>query len=121
MAPNIFYRGVKMFLIISSFSFFFLAVGMLIFPQFASAIGLIIPFGGNILVAVPCTNGLLITVGPPRPGVFLYQPGVSVIHENFILKPGAKVLGIAIPGGVCVLPVPIPAEGTIWKARVSLF
>ncbi len=61
-------------------------------------------------------------VGTPRPGLFLYQFGVSRVYRNFALIPGVNVVGVAMSGGVCTIPPaePIPAEGTIISVGTSL-
>ena len=95
------------------------------FPKRSNAI---IPFGGNILMVTPCscTAGYLIKVGPPVPGVFIYQPGVSILYPLFqIYRPGPWVLGFALPGGVCKIYVGkgcaiLPAEGTIAEVGTSI-
>jgi hypothetical protein len=100
---------------ILAFLFLFVVLVIWVFPEMAQAVGLTIPFGGKITGVTLCDNGWLITVGPPRPGIFLYELGVSRIYMNFTLIPKVNVVGNAIHGGVCVSPPaePIPAEGTI--------
>ena len=66
----------------------------------AQAFSLGLPFGGKITSVLPCTCpadlGWQITVGPPRPGVYMYQPGFSMLFMNYnIFRPGAWVVGIA--------------------------
>jgi len=73
----------------------------------------IIPFGGTILKTVPCLNGLLLIVGPPRGGPYLFTLG-SILYLNYSLKEGSWVLGVAVPGGICILPFgAIPAFNII--------
>ena len=63
----------------------------------------IIPFGGQIeQVQFCCNGGVLLQVGPPRSGLFLFQSGVSRLYAYWqIYRTGAWVLGTANPGGVC--------------------
>lgn len=89
--------------------------------------GAFLPFGGMILYTFPCTcsANLLVTVGTPRGGVFVYQPGASQIFSHFAIHPGAWILGGFEPVGVCLQYVgkgcvPIPNEGTIVMAGTSL-
>ncbi|MEA1929556.1 MAG: hypothetical protein U9M92_01545 [Patescibacteria group bacterium] len=74
-------------------------------------------FGGPVLMSLVCCDGIMIVVGPPAPGRFLF--GISSIPYawyNFA-TPGANVLGTYNPGGSCRLlpycyPI-IPLDGTI--------
>jgi len=72
--------------------------------------------GGAILSVLPCSNGNLIVVGPPISGKFLVVPG-SILYPFRSFHPGAWVLGLASPGGACVIPgippIIIPASGTV--------
>lgn len=55
------------------------------------------PFGGTTSV-FPCTcsGNYRITVGSPRPGVFMYQPGFTIEYENYnALRSGVWALGLA--------------------------
>ena len=81
----------------------------------------IIPVGGPILSSFACCNGLLLTIGAPRAGAFLYPWGAALYPFYNITMPGPYVLGRAIPGGVCMNPdtivpppctVEIPTLGT---------
>ena len=68
--------------------------------------------GGTILAAVPCLNGFMITLSTPTPGVYLLPAG-GRLYENYSVLPGASFLGRAIPGGACILVVPIYTQGII--------
>ena len=66
-----------------------------------------VPFGGKIRNVIVCTCpanfGLQITVGPPRPGIFMYKPGISRLFSYFnIFRPGPYVLGIASGYNPCL-------------------
>lgn len=72
-------------------------------------------FGGRITVApVICTNGIMITLGPPKPGNYLITP-VSKKYLYSIYKSGSWTLGRFTSGGQCLIPpsAPIPVVGTI--------
>ena len=72
-------------------------------------------FGGLIIFTLPCANGVLLTIGPPRPGLFMFTPPVSVPFSYYQLVPGPWSLGLSdgVPTA-CVLEGPnIPALGTI--------
>jgi len=82
------------------------------------------PFGGRLIVFIPCTcnAGSVITVGPPTPGSYIFQPPLSQLKRNFaLLQPGVWQLGIAkIPPIPCLegippacVPIPSPATGTV--------
>ncbi len=61
-------------------------------------------FGGPVTVT-PCENGvLMITVGPPHGGTFIFQTGVSLLFQFNQLISGQSVLGNAstVPG-VCTI------------------
>ena len=57
-----------------------------------------IPFGGMITWVewCFCSENLKVVVGPPVGGIYMYQPGASVLYEFFqIWQPGVWVLGLA--------------------------
>lgn len=88
----------------------------------------IVPFGGPILKATFCTCSfnILLTVGPPLPGNYIYQPGVSIPYAyGQVFRSGPWVLGNWIPGGMCSMwigkaCVPLPSAGTILEVGTSL-
>ncbi len=76
-------------------------------------------FGGPIISVLGCTNGLLLTIGPPSGGFFLL-PFWTTIYPFFSIKPGSWTLGTYIPGGACSFgPVVIPVQGTILMTGTS--
>lgn len=82
-------------------------------------------FGGKITWITYCCNGLALTVGPPKPGIFLFTAG-SILHAYYqIYRIGPWVLGSATPGGFCEDPLlmcaPIPVTGTIFRLGTSKF
>ena len=74
--------------------------------------------GGKIILSEICCNGVKITVGPPKAGIFLYVPGVSTLYPYFnIFTPGPWVLGTAFGVATCqklasfipcAIPEPVP-------------
>lgn len=66
----------------------------------------IIPFGGPILSVAycPCSQNLVVTIGPPSGGVFTYQPGVTIVDAFYqIFRPGPWTLGNYTPGAACLM------------------
>jgi hypothetical protein len=88
----------------------------------------LVPFGGLILNVTYCTCSfnLLLTVGPPVGGNYIFQPGVSVpFPYGQLYRPGPWILGAWVPGGACMMWVgkacaPLPSIGTILYAGTSL-
>ena len=76
-----------------------------VLPISASAASFYSAFGGKILNVRYCTCppfGILIDVGPPAPGEFIYQPGISMLYEWYnIFESGPWVLGIALGSATC--------------------
>lgn len=73
----------------------------------AKALGLGYPFGGRVTSVIPCTvncppGAMTVTVGLPRPGVFLYIPVVSRLYSHFKLLPGSWVVGLTNPAGIII-------------------
>lgn len=88
-----------------------------------------IPFGGFVSFVewCSCSGNAIVTVGPPRGGRFLYQPGATQVFEFFqIPRVGVWLLGNYSPGsGVCLqgagkICIPIPHQGTITIVGTSL-
>jgi hypothetical protein len=89
----------------------------------------IIPFGGPItsVFYCPCSANLAVVVGPPSPGIFMYQPGASTVYAFYqIFRPGPWVLGNYVPGGACMMFIPYGCApmafpmGTINEVGTSL-
>lgn len=105
-------------------SFFVAAYSVWIKPSKA-----VLQFGGQItsVFYCPCSANLAIVVGPPSPGVFMYQPGVSMVYAWYqIFRPGPWVLGTYTPGGACMMFIPYGCApmaapmGTITQVGTSL-
>ena len=85
-------------------------------------------FGGQIggIVQCTCTGGHVISVGPPRPGVFHVVPGFSQVFKYGQTKrPGAWVLGTYVPPSPCLkrigaFCVPVPHQGNIQLTGTTL-
>src|SRR5258708_23475110 len=65
-------------------------------------------FGGRILSVIPCTCSfsLMLIVGPPVGGTFIYQFGVSTLYRNYSPITGHWVLGTSLGRGVCMVGFP---------------
>ncbi len=115
-------RKLFLFLIIIAFT---AGVSFYFFINKSSAV---LPFGGPITGTFYCTcsANILISVGPPNPGVFIYEPGGTVLYPyGRVWSPGAYALGLYSPGGACLVFVlvgcaPIPTEGTMLEIGTSL-
>lgn len=90
---------------------FFILISLLL-PTTATALSFPLnfggAFGGKILSVIPCTCAfsLLLRVGPPKGGSFLYVPGVSKLHQNFSLIPGRWILGTSFGRASCLTGFP---------------
>lgn len=79
------------------------------------------PFGGQIIAARPGNNCLVIDVGPPRGGEYVFVYGLSQLFSFFSLRPGAWVLGLSGPPFVCFIgKIPIGAGPAIMIVGTSL-
>lgn len=82
-------------------------------------VGLNVPFGGPILIVLPCANGgLLIYFFDMRtkmPQIINIQLGFSKIYPFFAFLPGNNILGTYTTGtGVCFVgPIPVPTFGAV--------
>lgn len=89
-----------------------LGVVFICVPLYASAI--ILPFGGQITLPIPCIGGgIWTTIGPPIPGPYVWYPGTRTYVYGPPEHPGQWLLGNAGPIGFCVVSVypPIVFEG----------
>lgn len=79
----------------------------------------LLSFGGPITLITPCSNGLMIVIGPPAPGVFMLSPGTRV-YAFWTIGIESLVLGNYVPSGACVIPpVIIPTMGTMTMLGTS--
>ncbi len=86
------------------------AIGVMSIGMFAPrAEAVIVPFGGRSLGVMPCTCNacLLIAIGPPRGGLYMYCPLFgSRLYMNGNLFPPAHQLGRAFAVPIaCLNPV----------------
>lgn len=71
-----------------------------------------IPFGGQIVSNLPLCpatmpGSFMVTVGPPRGGIFMYLPGATFSYTyGPPLHPGQWLLGMAGPIVPCLIFVP---------------
>lgn len=81
-------------------------------PSLPSIGGRLTPFGGRVVVAIPCTCGkstgsTLLTVGPPRGGMFMKTP-LTKMYQHYQTRPGVWLLGLAGSDMACEEPGIIP-------------
>ena len=93
------------------FVFIAVLIASLILPSTTLALsipGLGGSFGGRILAVIPCTCSLsmLLIVGPPKGGSFIFRPGVSKLYANYTLLPTRWVLGNSSGTDVCLTGIP---------------
>ncbi len=121
---NIFLKN-KIAILIIFLAAVFAGAFMLLPAKQSSAI---VPFGGPILNVTYCTcsGNILLTVGPPMGGRYIFQPGASTLFPyGQVYRPGPWVLGTYAPGGVCTVfagkgCAPLPSFGTIIQVSTSL-
>jgi hypothetical protein len=62
-------------------------------------------FGGRILGVQYCTCSfnLLLYIGPPRGGTFIYSPGISTLYQYYqVFRGGPWALGTSAGTGTCL-------------------
>jgi len=109
-------------------SFFCLLLGIIFlsFIFWAKPADALLGFGGRILYTVPCATGMLVAVGPPRPGLFMWMP-TTLTYSWYQIRQGPWALGGYVLGGACACPYgncevgAIPALGTMIVIGTSLF
>lgn len=107
--------------------FLILSLGMF-FAVPSKSTTAVIPFGGKILKAqyCPCSANIRLTIGPPVPGIFIFQPGVSIPFAfGQVYRSGPWTIGNWVPGGVCLKFSatgcrPVFSEGTILEVGTSI-
>jgi len=88
-----------------------------------------VSFGGMITAVTYCTCNfnILLTIGPPAGGVFVYQTGASMTYMyGQVYRPGPWTLGLYTPGaGICMMYAGVtctqyPSTGMITMIGTSL-
>lgn len=86
-----------------------LMVGFLPIPnQYYKKASAAFDFGllGGPIIAIrvcTCTGSQLLTIGPPRSGDFLFQPGTSILFPFRSIKVGSNVIGLSAPTPIACL------------------
>lgn len=99
-------KGIKKILFTCLAVILVLIVSFMFVPSWVFAqLGIGEPFGGLVLFVVPCpcSGGEMITVGPPRPGIFMVDAG-SIVYERFQPFVGHWVLGLSDFYEPCLWP-----------------
>jgi len=83
----------------------------------------ILGFGGRITAIKPCLEGLMLTISPPSPGVYLL-PYAARLYLWHVIRPGVWLLGKRSPGGRCTFHCGIhicviPTQYTIIETGTS--
>lgn len=97
---------------------------------FSGSFGATTPFGGKVWYVTYCTcsGTVLLTVGPPRPALVVYEPGFSELYEYYnIWEEDVWVLGNYVKGGgYCAIYAGVscttlPNNGVITQVGTSLY
>lgn len=91
------------------------------FEAFAQIPGIGKPFGGIVLVTIPCpcsANAMLI-VGPPRGGRFMLDFG-SKLYSKYQPFTGHWVLGLADGFSPCLIPILIGCTSIGGGSRIRM-
>ena len=100
------------------------------FPHQTNAAGLVNPFGGKVVMIIPCTcqvTGMAVYVVMPIPpyfGMFLWQPPITRPYLWYFPYPSVNILGNYVSGGVCLVGVApycvsVPVIGTMTQVGSS--
>ena len=69
-------------------------------------------FGGKILSVQYSCNGIMLTIGPPSAGTYMYYWATKLYANYNVFEPGPYVLGRGGKGGYCALPESYCVIGT---------
>lgn len=101
----------------------FLVLITLSFSVWVRSSKAVLPFGGPILSVMycPCSGNVALTVGPPSPGIYSYNPYSTVPFPFYqFYRPGAYILGGYIPGGVCLTAGSPCSVGSVPWATITM-
>ena len=89
------------------FAIVLIILGLLLVPFMSHAAipGIGGAFGGRILAVQYCTCSfnLLLYIGPPSGGSFIYQPGISTLYKYYrVFSGGPWALGTSVGTGTCL-------------------
>ncbi|OHA81427.1 MAG: hypothetical protein A2675_00105 [Candidatus Yonathbacteria bacterium RIFCSPHIGHO2_01_FULL_51_10] len=101
--------------------------GAFFFAKKVMGLGVFV-FGGPIVWVDYCTcsGNMRLTIGPPVPGRYVFQPGASMLYLFYqVYRPGPWTLGGGTAGGSCSIYVgtgcaTLPTSGTIRMIGTSL-
>ncbi len=68
----------------------------------------VLPIGGPIVAVYYCCNGVMLTLGAPTPGTYMYYWGTPLFAHYNVWEPGPYVLGRGGTPGVCSIPTAFP-------------
>lgn len=72
----------------------------------------VLPIGGQIYATYYCCTGIMLTLGPPKPGTYMYYWGTPLYAHYDVFEPGPYVLGRGFTGGYCAFPESYCIAGT---------
>jgi hypothetical protein len=84
-----------------------------VFSFFSPAVFAIGPFGGQIIVIIPCDKGKWIILGPPVAGTYMFGPGSHAYLFGPPSHPGQWLLGLDGPILVCTIDGDPYGEGNL--------
>ena len=68
--------------------------------------------GGQIFGVYYCCGGVMLSIGGPKPGTYMYYWGTPLYAHYNVWEPGPYVLGRGVTGGYCAFPESYCIAGT---------
>lgn len=103
---------------------FLLIFLLFMLPNYVNAISLV-SFGGKVLTSIPCTcsapGTMMVTIGPPKGGTYLYIPFTSRPFPFYYPSVGRWILGNVSAAPTACMMIASPCTSSGFYRTITIF